>query len=73
VWLRYLLERELVEAELPPQQLYLRRSRIADVEPQPVLAFGEQLAESVGTDLRRQAFLAGIHHKSHRSHGAPFS
>lgn len=67
----HFLERELVEAELAPQQLHLFGAGIADVEPQPALLLGEQLAEAVDADLHRPALVTNVKHKPHRSHGAP--
>ena len=66
----HVLEHQLVEAEGPPEQRDLFGAGIADVEPQPILAVGEQLAEPVHADLRRQALVESVEDESHGSHGA---
>ena len=68
----HLLERQLVEAKRLPEQRDLCRPGIADVEPQPILAVGEQLAEPVDADLRREAAVARVEDESHGSHGASY-
>src|SRR5712691_4378823 len=66
----HVFERQFVEAEGLPEHRDLGGTGVADVEPQPILAVGEQLAEPVHADLRRQAAVARVKDESHGSHGA---
>ena len=49
----HILESQLVKAERAAEQRDLFGSRVADVEPEPILVAPEQLAEPVDIDLRR--------------------
>src|SRR5262245_47105672 len=71
VRLGHVLECQLVTPECPPEQPDLLGAGVTDVEPQPVLAVGEQLAEPFDADLNWEAVIASIEDESRGSHGSP--
>jgi hypothetical protein len=70
VWPRHIFERQLVEAELAPQQRDVFRAGVADVEPQPIGSIGEQLTQPSNAHCRGASVVASIDDKLHGSHGA---
>jgi hypothetical protein len=76
VRLRDILERKLVEAEVAPQERDFFLSRVADVQPQPVLTVGQKLREPIDANVDRHACAASVEHEPYRSHsllpGAPY-
>jgi hypothetical protein len=65
VVLHHLLERVTVKPELAPQQSDLGHAGVGDVEPEPVLRVGEQLAEPFDADLGRRDVPGSVNDEAH--------